>query len=302
MPGGPGRSEQRHGLVTRATASASTGQPAHSPGSPCPGTPSASAPSAGTPSPSRVRAAGTGQTPPLAWPPTDDQAFAAMVTAVTAAFGDPTRRAIYLYARRAEGVTASEVARHFALHPNVARHHLDRLAAGGYLEAMLERARDGGAGRPSRRYRSPRGLAVTGGPSAPGNPAALVFLLLERLLDALPRDIAECLAEEVGEEYGRALGLQMSPGESTRSVRAALGAVADALTAHGFAARLEAAGPLPSVVADACPFGDAAVANPVLCAVDRGMVRGMLAALSGQATPVRISSRARGDEVCSAQI
>ena len=37
--------------------------------------------------------------------------FAAAVTAVTSAFGDPTRRDIYLFAReRDDGVTAAEVA------------------------------------------------------------------------------------------------------------------------------------------------------------------------------------------------
>ena len=55
------------------------------------------------------------------------------VTAITTAFGDPTRREIYLFAHeRPDGVTASEVAERFELHPNVARHHLDKLASGGH--------------------------------------------------------------------------------------------------------------------------------------------------------------------------
>ena len=63
-------------------------------------------------------------------------AFTATVSAITSAFGDPTRRAVYLFVRenssapRANGVTASQVAEKFDLHPNVARHHLDKLAAG----------------------------------------------------------------------------------------------------------------------------------------------------------------------------
>ena len=63
------------------------------------------------------------------------------MTAVTAAFGDPTRREIYLFVRSNPGATASEVATRFSLHPNVARHHLDRLATGGYVEVTMERAR-----------------------------------------------------------------------------------------------------------------------------------------------------------------
>ena len=67
--------------------------------------------------------------------------FASAVTAITSAFGDPTRREIYLFVRGAtDGVTASQVAERFALHPNVARHHLDKLAGGGYLDVAVERA------------------------------------------------------------------------------------------------------------------------------------------------------------------
>src|SRR6266480_526147 len=81
--------------------------------------------------------------------------FSAAVSAVTSAFGDPTRRDIYLFVRAgADGVTAGEVAERFDLHPNVARHHLEKLTAGGYLVVAVGRA-DGAraAGRPSKQYR-----------------------------------------------------------------------------------------------------------------------------------------------------
>ena len=85
----------------------------------------------------------------------DDREFSATVAAITAAFGDPTRRDIYLFARASDrGVTATEVAEKFELHPNVARHHLDKLAAGGYVDVHVERAEGAGAGRPSKHYRA----------------------------------------------------------------------------------------------------------------------------------------------------
>ena len=83
--------------------------------------------------------------------------FNAAVTAVTNAFGDPTRREIYLLVRDTPaGVTASDVAARFDLHPNVARHHLEKLTSGGYLIVEVGR-RDAdvaarSAGRPSKRY------------------------------------------------------------------------------------------------------------------------------------------------------
>jgi predicted ArsR family transcriptional regulator len=232
-------------------------------------------------------------------PPLTDDEFSAAVVAVTSAFGDSTRRDIYLFAReQASGVTAGEVATRFDLHPNVARHHLDKLAAGGYLEVTLERS-ERGAGRPSKRYAV--GERSTG-LDFPARRDDLLVRMLGRALALLPADQAECMAEEVGEEYGRALAREMSPGEGHRSLHAALHSVAEALTAHGYAAHTEGSGGSLAIVAEQCPFGDAAVQHPVLCAVDRGIVRGMLAGLYGETMPATESSRARGSGICVTRV
>jgi len=225
----------------------------------------------------------------------DDESFSAAVAAVTSAFGDATRRQIYLFAREGEGVTAGEVAKRFALHANVARHHLDKLAAGGYLEVTLDHSPTG-AGRPSKRYRSSSRAAVL---EVPPRPDELMVTLLVRALGMLDPAVAEKMAEEVGEEYGRSLAAHMAPGESQRSSRAAMLAVADALTAHGFAAHAETRQAQMTIVRDHCPFGEVASEHPVLCAVDRGMVQGLMAGLCGDAIPVQLSSRALGDESCA---
>jgi DNA-binding transcriptional ArsR family regulator len=78
---------------------------------------------------------------------TPDQ-FSAAVASITSAFGDPTRRDIYLRVREAEqGMTATQVAKAVNLHANVARHHLDKLAASGHLKVEVNR-NSSGAGRP----------------------------------------------------------------------------------------------------------------------------------------------------------
>ncbi len=231
---------------------------------------------------------------------TADARFASVVSAVTGAFGDPTRREIFLHVRSHPGSSAAEVAATFSLHPNVARHHLHRLVAGGYLRVAMDRGAPA-VGRPARRFFPVDDDPVGGLLSKRDD---LLVLLLREALELLGPEEAEAMAAKVGEEYGRMLATRISPEEGQRSVRAAMRTIAQALTAHGFAAHVEDHGASTAVVAEQCPFGDAASTPPVLCAVDRGMVKGLLAGLCGDPSsaplPVVLSSRARGDETCAA--
>jgi predicted ArsR family transcriptional regulator len=224
--------------------------------------------------------------------------FASAVTAITSAFGDPTRRAIYLFAHeQPEGITAAEAADRFELHPNVARHHLDKLASGGYLEVTVCRSASNGAGRPSKRYRATEDKVSL---EVPVRHDDVLVTLLGRALALLPPALAEQMAEDVGTEYGRAMvgSLGESAPDTQRSFRSALHAVADALTAHGFAAHAENRNGKLRIVAEHCPFGDAVIEHPVICAVDRGMVKGMLTALVGETSTDLQSSLPKGDDVC----
>jgi predicted ArsR family transcriptional regulator len=240
-------------------------------------------------------------------------AFTAAVSAITDAFGDPTRRRIYLYTRdRAgdDGVTVAEVASEVGVHPNVARHHLDKLAAGGYVEVVRRAAVTGDpgrrAGRPSKRYVAARETTL----DVPVRSDDLVLALLGRALDRLPREEAEAMAEEVGATYGRAMatgltGDALSAGQ--RSLRSAMQAVADALTAHGFAAHMTSGAHSNGlrIINEHCPFGAVATDHPVICAVDRGMVRGMLSTLYGDESDVVVAteaSKARGDTICATAV
>ncbi len=228
-------------------------------------------------------------------------AFSAQVTAITSAFGDPTRRGIYLFARETpDGVTAAQVAEHFGLHPNVARHHLDKLAGGGYVEVAVVRPAGAGAGRPSKHYRA----VGDGTPlQVPVHSDDLVLTLLGRSLAMLPRAAAEAMAEEVGIEYGRTMaeavrGATADGTHAQKSFRSALHTVADALTAHGFAAHADQRNNELRIINNHCPFGDVAIDNPVICAVDRGMVKGMLKSLYGDTDPSIDESLPQGDTHC----
>jgi predicted ArsR family transcriptional regulator len=240
--------------------------------------------------------------------------FTATVSAITDAFGDPTRRSIYLYAKEHSGaddtgVTASMVAAEVGVHANVARHHLDKLAAGGYLEVVSGKVAGAGAGRPSKRYVVVGDSLTMSDVDFPVRSDDLLLSLLGRALDRLPNDEAEMIAEEVGQEYGRAMAEGLTGdalASGRRSLRSAMQAVADALTAHGFAAHAEGRNDQLRIINNHCPFGDVATDHPVICAVDRGMVKGMLAALVDESSPaadvVTESSFARGDTFCSTSV
>lgn len=225
--------------------------------------------------------------------------FNNLVNAVTDAFGDPTRRTIYLLVHEnPAGLSAGEVAGAVGLHPNVARHHLDKLVGGSYLEVSLRQP--SGAGRPAKVYRSSEpGLQLE---FEVGHDDILVTLL-GKALSRLPESEAAALAEEVGLEYGKQMATSMgSSPESQRSFRSALHVVADALSAHGFAAHAERHGTELRIVSGHCPFGDVAIEHPVICAVDRGMVRGLLDSLYGETAVALSSSVARGDDECIADV
>lgn len=235
--------------------------------------------------------------------PASQGAFTASVTAITSAFGDPTRRAIYLFVRGVDdGVTAAEVAAEFSLHPNVARHHLDKLAAGNYVEVTMVRPSGGGAGRPSKRYSAGANLPDDVFPVRSDD---LVLSLLGKTLALLPDDKAAAIAEEVGQEYGRAMAAALTGSDlatGQRSLRSAMQSVADALTAHGFAAHTEKRNNQLRIVNNHCPFGDVAIEHPVICAVDRGMVKGMLKALYGDADVSTTESLPQGDTFCATAV
>jgi len=221
--------------------------------------------------------------------------FANLVNAVTSAFGDPRRRSIYLLVREhPEGLTTSDVAEAIGVHANVARHHLEKLVGGRYLR--VGQRNPSGAGRPAKVYAATEPELTLEFDVGQDD---IVITLLGKALSRLPDHEAAQLAEEVGEEIGTQMARTMGTNEaSQKSFRAALHVVADALSAHGFAAHAEHDGTELRIVSGHCPFGDVAIEHPVICAVDRGMVKGLLGTLYG-ATAVELSaSVAYGDDSC----
>lgn len=223
----------------------------------------------------------------------DPALFTATVTSLAHSFGDNTRRKIYLYLRENPGATAAELARHCDVHANVVRHHVERLTEGGYV--TYDNVHKSTVGRPAKGYRVVD-TNITMETSIRRD--ALLVALLEMALERLGPEAAEAVAHDVGTAYGRGLGETANSSESEVTVKTAMSSIAGLLTAHGFAARVEEDATSQSVVSDNCPFGTAAQHHPVLCAVDRGLITGMLEGLGAKSTNVTLTSRARGDDTC----
>ena len=223
----------------------------------------------------------------------DPALFTATVTSLTHSFGDSTRRKIFLYLRENPGATATELARHCDVHANVVRHHLERLTEGGYV--TFDNVHKATVGRPAKSYRVVDDNVAM---ESSIRRDALLVALLEMALERLGPKAAESLAHDVGLEYGRSLGVNINAADSTVTARSAMASIAGLLTAHGFDARVEEGDTSQSVVSENCPFGTAAQHHPVLCAVDRGLIKGMREGLGAKSSRVTLTSRARGDDFC----
>ncbi len=207
------------------------------------------------------------------------------ISDLTSALGDPTRRAIYIAVREsAEPLTTTTISSVFDIHPNVARHHLDRLTADGYLRVSASKGRGvPGAGRPAKGYEATSKEVTVH--FAPQRSEMLVELLM-KVLERVAKDDLSSIAEEVGRQYGKELASEIGVQHET-GYDAAVQSVARAMTGLGFAVDPDISG--QRLLTSHCPFGEAANNHPeVVCSLDRGIVSGLFGELSEPCTPVLI--------------
>jgi predicted ArsR family transcriptional regulator len=231
----------------------------------------------------------------------DTQALSQSIGDLTSSLGDPTRRGIYITVREApEPATASQIADLFSIHPNVARHHLDRLAEDGYLEVTRRRpaGKSGpGAGRPAKCYTA---TAKEIDLHFPARRYDLLSELLVRVIERIdPGNLAD-IAADIGREYGSEIASEIgAPSES--GFDTAVNAVALAMTGMGFATDSDA--DTRRLLTSHCPFADTAVKHPeVVCSLDRGIVSGLMEGLSPDWRPVQVVSHPGLAEDCVAQV
>jgi predicted ArsR family transcriptional regulator len=225
----------------------------------------------------------------------DTRTLDARISDLTSSLGDPTRRAIYIAVRESpEPLTTANIAALFELHPNVARHHLDRLADDGYLKVSHKRASGQagpGAGRPAKCYESTaKEVSVH---FAPRRFELLVEMLMRILDEVAPENLGQ-VAESVGRAYGKEIAAEIGEPEEP-GYDGAVQAVASAMTGLGFSVDPDVPG--QRLLTSHCPFGEAATSHPeVICSLDRGIVAGMFGALSYACNPVVIPHKDLADD------
>jgi predicted ArsR family transcriptional regulator len=195
------------------------------------------------------------------------------------AVGDPALRSALLFARsHAAAITVDDLAEAEAVHRNVARSRLDRLADAGLLAVGYERrsGRTGpGAGRPARVY------GVTPALTAIEFPDRRLELLVGHLVDALPGRGKRSRLREAGIAFGadfaRAAGL-----EPAETHGAAAEKVCASVRRLGYQAAVEQATEQTAVlVTPTCPLRPLVNLRPDAADIDRGFWAGLAATASG---------------------
>jgi len=200
------------------------------------------------------------------------ETFDEQIETITGALGDATRRGIYVMITEArEPVSAAQIAASFDIHPNVARHHLDRLTANDYIRVSDRKPAQPTAGRPAKRYEvTDKAVSVQYSSRKYDRLAELLTDVIERLDDGRAHDIAE----QVGHDYGRSLGAEIGVPEEDGYEIAAL-AVARAMMGEGLGAST-----VPGenrIVAQFCPLAeDDDDRSRIIAHIDHGIVQGLL--------------------------
>jgi predicted ArsR family transcriptional regulator len=208
------------------------------------------------------------------------------------AIGDRGLRSALGFVRaRPSGVTADDLAQAFAVHRNVARSRLERLADAGLIVARYERrsGRTGpGAGRPAKLYEAPPQVAAV------EFPARRYESLLRLLLETVPARDRRRRLRRVGERFGRELAeaAGLVPAEDFGG---AAEKVCDALARLGFPASVEqAAGGEAVITTASCPLRAVVVEAPDAAEIDRGVWAGLLASAAPAASSEAIVCAATG--------
>ena len=181
------------------------------------------------------------------------------------ALGDPTRHAIFrVVVESATPVSVSELTGRFELNHNAVRQHLAKLVAAELL--IEERAALTGPGRPRLVYSVAPGAESRWGVTGPYERLSVLLTEVIRSGDT---------PVEVGRRAGRRAAKQDAHSDQST-------ALLNVMARSGFEPTVQRHGDDVELVLHACPFANAALADPdIVCELHRGIAVGVAEAVGG---------------------
>lgn len=212
------------------------------------------------------------------------ETFDQQIETITGALGDTTRRGIYVMLREArEPVTANQIAVVFDIHPNVARHHLDRLLSDEYIRISDQPVSMPTAGRPAKRYEvTEKSVSVQYSARKYDRLAELLTKVVAALDDGRALEIAESVGHDYGVELAGEIGLATDEGFEEAAM-----AVAQAMMGKGLGSSTDP--DQNRVVAQFCPLCTTVATQPeVVGRIDHGIVQGLLESAAARPVPLLV--------------
>jgi predicted ArsR family transcriptional regulator len=212
------------------------------------------------------------------------ETFDKQIETITGALGDTTRRGIYVMVREAhEPVTANQIAATFGIHPNVARHHLDRLLSEGFIRISDRPIAAPTAGRPAKRYEvTEKSVSVQYSARKYDRLAELLTKVIAELDDGRSLEIAEAVGHDYGVELAGEIGLASDEGFEEAAM-----AVAQAMMGKGLGNSTDPAE--NRIVAQFCPLCTTLATQPeVVGRIDHGIVQGLLESAAARPVPLLV--------------
>ena len=212
------------------------------------------------------------------------ETFDQQIETITGALGDTTRRGIYVMLREArEPVTANQIAVVFEIHPNVARHHLDKLLSDGYIRISDRPVSTPTAGRPAKRYEvTEKSVSVQYSARKYDRLAELLTKVVAELDDGRALDIAESVGRDYGVSLAGEIGLATDEGFEEAAM-----AVAQAMMGKGLGASTDP--DQNRIVAQFCPLCTTVATQPeVVGRIDHGIVQGRLERAAARPVPLLV--------------
>jgi predicted ArsR family transcriptional regulator len=213
------------------------------------------------------------------------ETFDKQIETITGALGDTTRRGIYVMVREAhEPVTANQIASTFDIHPNVARHHLDKLLNDGFVRISSRPVATPTAGRPAKRYEvTDKSVSIQYSARKYDQLAELLTKVIAELDDGSALEIAKAVGHDYGVELAGEIGLASDEGFEGAAM-----AVAQAIMGTGLGASTDPAE--NRIVVQFCPLctTDAGQSEEIVGNIDHGIVQGLLESAAARPVPLEV--------------